>query len=278
MLIDGKATAAKIREEIKKEIAGLENKPGLAVVLIGNDPASEIYVRNKHNACQEVGFESLQHKLPEDTTEEDLLDLIEKLNKDDRIDGILVQFPVPKHINSRKVIYAIDPAKDVDGFSPINQGKSLIGEEALTPCTPTGVMKLFQEYNIDLNGKDVVMIGRSNIVGKPLANMMINAGGTVSICHSRTKDLSKYTKDADVIVSAVGKANLVTPDMVKEGAVIIDVGMNRVDGKLCGDVDFEGLKDKCSFITPVPGGVGPMTIASLLINTLRSFRMKKEVD
>lgn len=274
-LINGKEVAKKLRLDIKSEVEKLPSKPGLAVILLGENPASQIYVGKKHKACLEVGFNSYQHKLPDETSEEELLTLINELNKNKNVNGILVQLPIPKHINKNKVINAIDVKKDVDGFSPENIGKLLVGEECLEPCTPKGIMKLLSSYNVNLVGKDVVVIGRSMIVGTPVANMFIQAGSTVTVCHSKTKNLKEKCLNADIIVSAVGKANLITSDMIKEGVVIIDVGMNKVDGKLCGDVDFENVKKKCSLITPVPGGVGPMTIACLLENTLKAYKIQK---
>ncbi len=274
-IINGKEIAKTLRLVIKSEVDKLPSKPGLAVIFVGENPASQIYVDKKHKACLEVGFNSDQHKLPVDTSEEELLKLIEELNNDKEVDGILVQLPVPKHINKNKIILAIDPNKDVDGFSPVNIGKLLIGEKCLEPCTPKGVMKLLSAYNINLTGKEAVVIGRSMIVGTPIANMLIKAGATVTVCHSKTKNLKSHLIKADIIVSAVGKANLITVDMIKKDVVIIDVGMNKFEGKLCGDVDFENVKEKCSFITPVPGGVGPMTIACLLENTFNAYKMQK---
>ncbi len=274
-LIDGKDVAAKLRAQIAAEVETLDPKPGLAVVLVGEEPASEIYVRLKQKKCAEVGIESFKHELPEKTTEDGLLALIDKLNKDEKVNGILVQLPLPKHINKFKVMDAVLPEKDVDGFHARNIGLLVQGQQGLQSCTPRGVMALLKAYDIELAGKEVVVIGRSLIVGNPVAQLLMNENATVTICHSRTNDLSLYTKKADVIVSAVGRKNLVTADMVSEGAVVIDVGTVRDGTKLCGDVDFENVKEQCSAITPVPGGVGPMTIACLLENTLLAYKMQK---
>ena len=271
-IIDGKEVSAAVREEIKAEVEILKNQgksTGLAVVIVGNNPASRVYVNNKKKGCAEVGMESFEYALPEETTTDELLELVEKLNNDDAVDGILCQLPLPKQIDEKKVLNAIAPHKDVDAFHPVNTGHIMIGDHSFLPCTPAGIMEMLKYYNISVEGKECVVIGRSNIVGKPMAMLLLGQNGTVTICHSRTKDLAEVTKRADILVAAVGKAYFVTPDMVKDGAVVIDVGMNRnAEGKLCGDVDFEAVKDKCSFITPVPGGVGPMTITMLLKNTL----------
>ncbi len=275
-IIDGTEVSKKIKEKIKEEVKKLDLKPGLAVVLVGEDAASEVYVRKKHEACLDIGFNSLQHKLPEETSEEEVLKIVNNLNKDNEVHGILVQLPLPKHINKKTIINSINPEKDVDGFTPMNMGKLLARDTCFKPCTPSGIMKLLSYYDINLDGKEVIVLGRSIIVGKPMANMIMNTGGTVTVCHSKTKDIKLHTLRADIIISAVGKKDLITADMVKEGVVIIDVGMNKVDGKLHGDADFENLKDKCSFITPVPGGVGPMTIACLLENTLEAYKMMKK--
>ena len=277
MRIDGKAISAQIREEIKEATAAFVAErgyaPGLAVVIVGSDPASQVYVRNKHKACGEVGMYSEVHALPAETTEDELLLLIDKLNKDTKIHGILVQLPLPKHLDEEKVILAIDPRKDVDAFHPQNVGKIMIGNFSFVPCTPAGVMELLKQYNIDPAGKHCVIIGRSNIVGKPQAMLMLKENATVTICHSKTANLAEITKTADILVAAVGRANFVTADMVKEGAVVIDVGINRnADGKLCGDVDFAAVEPMASYITPVPGGVGPMTITMLLKNTLTAAK------
>ena len=277
-LIDGKAVSAEIRKELEVEVKKLKEEkgitPGLAVVLVGEDPASKTYVASKEKACEKIGIYSEGHKLSADTSEEDLLKLIDELNNKDEIDGILVQLPLPSHIDEKKVLDKISPEKDVDGFHPINVGKLSIGEEAFIPCTPHGVIKLMEHENIEMAGKKAVIIGRSNIVGKPAAMLLLQKNATVTICHSRTKDLAKVASEADILVAAIGKPNFVTADMVKEGATVIDVGINRVDGKLVGDVDFEAVKEKAGYITPVPGGVGPMTITMLLFNTVVSAKRK----
>ncbi len=271
-LIDGKAVSAYIKDTVKEKTEALKalgKEITLAVIIVGNDPASRVYVNNKKKACGYVGFRSLEFALPEETTEEELLELIDRLNNDDTVNGILCQLPVPAHIDDEKVIDKISPDKDVDGFSKINVGKLWLGEYDLAACTPMGVMELLRYYNIEVAGKNCVIIGRSNIVGKPMAALLLEQSGTVTICHSRTKNLSEITSNADILVAAVGRAGFVTADMVKEGAVVIDVGINRnADGKLCGDVDFDAVKEKASYITPVPGGCGPMTIALLMKNTL----------
>jgi len=275
-IIDGKAISAQIREEIKAEVAAMEKKPGLAVIIVGEDPASQVYVRNKHKACGETGIYSEVHELPGDTTEEQLLALVDKLNKDDNINGILCQLPLPKHLNEDVVIAAIDPKKDVDAFSAVNVGNIMLGEYDFLPCTPAGVMELLARSGIEVSGKECVVVGRSNIVGKPQAMLLLHANGTVTIAHSRTKNLSEVTNRADILVVAVGRAKMITGDMVKEGAVVIDVGMNRDEnGKLCGDVDFASVEPKASYITPVPGGVGPMTITMLLKNTVKAAKLAK---
>lgn len=272
-LIDGKAIASEIRAEIRDEISGMSIRPGLAVVLVGDDPASQVYVRNKHRACEEVGIYSEVYTLPAETSEEQLLGLIDQLNQSPAIHGILVQLPLPKHLDEEKVILAIDPAKDVDAFHPVNVGKIMIGNFDFLPCTPAGVMELIKRSGIDVAGKECVVIGRSNIVGKPQAMLMLHSNATVTVCHSRTKNLPEVCRRADIIVSAVGKADFVTADMVKDGAVVIDVGMNRnAEGKLVGDVAFDEVAPKTSYITPVPGGVGPMTITMLLKNTVTAAK------
>lgn len=278
-LINGKEVSLFVRERIKNEVRQFTEEynktPGLAVVIVGSDPASEVYVRNKHKACAEVGMYSEVHTLPEETTEEELLSLVDKLNADEKINGILVQLPLPKHLDSEKVILRINPEKDVDAFHPQNVGKIMIGNYSFLPCTPAGVMELLKYYNIDVCGKHCVIIGRSNIVGKPQAMLMLKENATVTVCHSRTVNLAEITKQADILVAAVGKANFVTPDMVKAGAVVVDVGINRnADGKLCGDVDFASVEPLVSYITPVPGGVGPMTITMLLQNTLTAAKQQ----
>ena len=270
--IDGKETSRKVRAQIAEKVEALKNQgkvTGLAVVIVGENPASQVYVRNKARACEEVGIYSEVHALPESTTEEELLDLVNRLNREDKIDGILVQLPLPRHINEERVILAIDPNKDVDAFHPVNTGKIMIGNYEFLPCTPAGVMTLLAEYNIGVEGKECVVVGRSNIVGKPQALLLLQKNGTVTVCHSRTKNLAEITRRADILVVAIGKAEFITGDMIKEGAVVIDVGMNRkADGKLCGDVEFASAEKKAAYITPVPGGVGPMTITTLLQNTL----------
>jgi len=275
-LIDGKTVAKEMRQKIKEEVAGMEKKPGLAVVLVGKDPASQVYVNLKDKRCKEIGMESYKHELPESASEKEVLALIDKLNKDDAVNGILVQMPVPKQISAQKVMEAVLPEKDVDGFHPMSIGRMVAGKPSLQACTPRGVMKLLAHYGIDVAGKDVTVIGRSLIVGTPVALMLMAKNATVTVCHSKTKDLKANTQHADIIVTAVGKKRLVTADMVKEGAVVVDVGMIRDEGKLCGDVDFDNVKEKCSYITPVPGGVGPMTIACLLENTMLAYRMQNK--
>lgn len=278
-IIDGKALSEKTLEEIKETHDELQKKSGrkagLAVIIVGENPASKIYVRNKISACEKVGFNSETIRLDESISEENLLLEIEKLNNDDNIDGILVQLPLPKHINELEVINAISAEKDVDGFHTTNIGKMTIGDETgFLPCTPAGVIQMFEEYNIDLEGKDVLVIGQSNIVGKPMTLLLIKKRATVQVCNSKTKNLSEKLQKSDVVVAAAGSPKLVKASDVKEGVVVIDVGINRVDGKLCGDVDFDEVSKKASFITPVPGGVGPMTIAMLIKNTLKSYKQK----
>ncbi|MDY4443985.1 MAG: bifunctional methylenetetrahydrofolate dehydrogenase/methenyltetrahydrofolate cyclohydrolase FolD, partial [Butyricicoccus sp.] len=269
--MDGKMVSAKVRGSILEEVNKLKEqgvRPGLAVIIVGEDPASQVYVRNKERACEECGFYSEKYALPEETTQEQLLELIEELNHNPRIDGILCQLPVPKHIDDQAIIDAISPEKDVDAFHPVNVGKIMVGNFDFLPCTPAGVMQLLEEYGIDPQGKNCVVIGRSNIVGKPMSMLLLHKHGTVTICHSRTKNLKEVCAQADILVAAVGKADFVTADMVKEGATVIDVGMNRKDGKLCGDVCFDEVNEKAAYLTPVPGGVGPMTITMLMKNTL----------
>ena len=272
-IIDGKAISAQIREEIKEEVAEFTAKhgfaPSLTVVIVGDDPASQVYVRNKHKACEQVGITSDIISLPADTPEDVLLSLIDRLNNDKAVNGILVQLPLPKHINEKNIICRISPQKDVDAFGYENVGRILTGDFDFLPCTPAGVMELLHRSDITVSGKDCVVIGRSNIVGKPMAALLMHENGTVTVCHSRTTDLCAHTKRADILVSSVGKPGFITADMIKEGAVVIDVGINRLpDGKLTGDVDFDNCEEKASAITPVPGGVGPMTITMLLKNTL----------
>ena len=277
MRIDGKLISAQIREEIKEATAAFVTErgyaPGLAVVIVGEDPASQVYVRNKALACEQVGFYSEVHRLPAETKQEELNALVDKLNADEKIHGILVQLPLPKHLDETEVLLRIDPKKDVDAFHPYNVGKIMIGDYDFLPCTPAGVMALLERSGIDPAGKNCVVIGRSNIVGKPMAMLLLHANGTVTICHSRTKNLSEVTREADILVVAIGRADFVGADMVKPGAVVIDVGMNRrADGKLTGDVNFEEVEPIASAITPVPGGVGPMTITMLLQNTLTAAK------
>lgn len=276
-LISGKEVSAKVKAEVRGEtekLAAKGIKPGLAVVIVGNDPASRVYVNSKKKACEEVGFNSFEYALPEETTQEELLELVEKLNNDSRVDGILCQLPLPEQIDENAVINAIKPEKDVDAFHPFNVGKIMIGDFAFLPCTPAGVMELINSTGVDVSGKSCVVIGRSNIVGKPMSMLLLHRNGTVTVCHSKTKNLAEICQNADILVAAVGRANFVTDDMVKNGAVVIDVGMNRLEnGKLCGDVDFENVEKKASYITPVPGGVGPMTIAMLMKNTLTAAKM-----
>lgn len=272
-IIDGKLVSAHLRETVKLDTTAFIEKtgitPGLAVILVGDNPASRVYVRNKHKACEEAGFKSIQIELPESTTLSELLLKIEELNSAPDVHGILVQLPLPKHINEDKVINAISPEKDVDAFHPVNVGKIMTGKYDFLPCTPAGIISLLEYYNIAIEGKSCVVVGRSNIVGKPMSLLLLERNGTVTVTHSRTKDLASVTRGADILVVAIGKPNFITANMVKDGAVVIDVGINRLDsGKLCGDVDFETVKEKASYITPVPGGVGPMTITTLLRNTL----------
>lgn len=277
-IIDGKAVSAQVKARIKEETAALKEQGievGLAVVIVGDDPASKVYVRNKKRACEEVGFNSYEYALPAETTEEELLDLVKKLNADDKVNGILVQLPLPKHLNDSVIINNILPEKDVDAFHPVNVGKIMIGDYSFLPCTPAGVMELIASTGTEIAGKECVVIGRSNIVGKPQAMLLLHKSGTVTICHSKTKNLKEVCSRADILVTAVGRAKMITSDYIKEGAVVIDVGMNRDEnGKLCGDVDFEDCKDKAGYITPVPGGVGPMTIAMLMQNTLTAAKLK----
>ena len=277
-IIDGKAVSAQVKERIRTETAELKSKGievGLAVVIVGDDPASKVYVRNKKKACEEVGFTSYEYALPAETTEQELLDLVKKLNEDKKVNGILVQLPLPKHLNDKVIIDNILPEKDVDAFHPVNVGKIMIGDYSFLPCTPAGVMELIASTGTEIQGKECVVIGRSNIVGKPQAMLLLHKSGTVTVCHSKTKNLKEVASRADILVAAVGRAKMITKDYIKEGAVVIDVGMNRDEnGKLCGDVDFEDCKEKAGFITPVPGGVGPMTIAMLMQNTLTAAKQQ----
>lgn len=273
-LIDGKAISAQIRAEMREEITNMSTKPGLAVILVGDDMASHTYVRNKKAACEEVGMYSEVHMLPASTTQDELLDLVHRLNRDEKIHGILTQLPLPGHLDETIVINNIDPSKDVDCFHPYNVGKLMIGEPVFLPCTPAGIMQLLERSGIEVLGKRCVVVGRSNIVGKPMAMMLLHANGTVSICHSRTKNLAEECRRAEILVSAVGRADFITADMVAPGTAVIDVGMNRnAEGKLCGDVDFAAVEPIASHITPVPGGVGPMTITMLLKNTLTAAKL-----
>lgn len=281
-IIDGKKVSAQVKDAVKEQALELKEKygitPGLAVVIVGNDSASRVYVNNKKKACEYCGFKSEEYALPEETTQEELLALVKKLNEKDDIHGILVQLPLPKHLDDKEVIDNINPLKDVDAFHAVNVGKIMLGEYDFLPCTPSGVMEMLHAYDIKVEGKNCVVIGRSNIVGKPMAMLLLHENGTVTICHSRTKNLKEICRTADILVAAVGKPKFVTADMVKDGAVVIDVGMDRDEnGKLCGDVDFENVKDKCSFITPVPGGVGPMTISTLMKNTLKAAKVQNNL-
>lgn len=276
-ILDGKAVSQRVKNALKEETEKFVEKygikPGLAVVIVGDDPASRVYVNSKKKACAEIGYYSEEHALPESTTEDELLSLVEKLNGDEKIHGILVQLPLPKHIDEEKIINAINPKKDVDAFHPVNVGKIMIGNFDFLPCTPAGVMELINEAGIDLTGKNCVVVGRSNIVGKPQAMLLLHKNATVTICHSKTKNIKEITKNADVLVAAVGRAQMFDGDYIKDGAVVIDVGMNRLENKkLVGDVDFESAEKKASCITPVPGGVGPMTIAMLMKNTLTAAK------
>ncbi len=271
-LIDGKSLASKIQSQITQDVIKLKESknitPGLAVILVGDDAASHSYVKMKAKACKDVGFYSIVHEMPSSISQEEIIATISMMNQNPRIDGILVQLPLPKHIDTTKIIEVIDPKKDVDGFHPYNVGRMMTGLESFVACTPLGVMKLFEEYNIDLQGKDVCVVGASNIVGKPMANLLVNANATVTVTHIYTKDLASHTKNADIVIVGTGVQGLIKEDMVKEGAVVIDIGFNRLeDGSIVGDVDFTNVSKKCSYITPVPGGVGPMTIAMLLSNT-----------
>lgn len=276
IIIDGKELAKKIRANLKMECDELKNKkinPKLAVIMLGDDPASKVYVRNKSKACEDVGIEYKEYLLNTNTTQKELIKLIEELNQDKTINGILLQSPIPANLDINEAFRTISPQKDVDGFNPVNVGKLVLNQDTFVSCTPYGIMKMFEEYNIDLNGKNVVILGRSNIVGKPLMNCCLNKNATVTICHSKTQNLAEKAREADILISAIGKAQFVTADMVKENAVIIDVGINRLEnGKITGDVDFENVKEKASYITPVPGGVGPMTIAMLMNNVIKAAK------
>lgn len=281
-IIDGKAISAAVKEQVKNEAEQLKAKGisiGLAVVIVGNNPASRVYVNNKKKACEAVGFESFEYALPEETTQDELIDLVKKLNADEKVNGILVQLPLPKHIDETAVINTIVPEKDVDAFHPENVGHIMIGDYKFLPCTPAGVIEMLDQSGISVDGKNCVVIGRSNIVGKPMSMLLLKKNGTVTVCHSHTKNLAEICRTADILVAAVGKANFVTADMIKEGAVVIDVGMNRLEnGKLCGDVNYDDCFEKAGYITPVPGGVGPMTIAMLMKNTLTSAKKKAGLE
>ena len=281
LLLDGKVVSASIREKLKQSVAGCKEKfgrvPGIAVIIAGDDPASHVYVSSKEKAASDIGFYSIVDRVSDSITTDELLALIDKYNKDEKIDGILVQLPVPKGVDDKKILRAIDPTKDVDGFHPFNVGLLNIGEDTLISCTPAGIMEILKYYNIDTAGKDCVIIGRSNIVGKPMSAMMIKANATVTVCHSKTKDIEKKCSEADILVAAIGMPKFVKASFIKKGAVVIDVGMNRDENnKLCGDVDYEDVKDIVSALTPVPGGVGPMTITMLMSNTLKSFMLRMD--
>lgn len=280
-IISGKAVSKAVKKSVKAECDALKAKgvtPGLAVILVGDDSASQVYVRNKEKACEECGFYSEKYALPASTTQEELNALVDKLNKDSRINGILCQLPLPSHLDDKEVINRIDPIKDVDAFHPVNVGAIMIGDYNFLPCTPAGIMELIHSTGVDVCGKKAVVMGRSNIVGKPMAMLLLHENATVEIVHSKTVNTTEITSQADILIAAIGKAKYVKADMVKEGAVVIDVGMDRdEDGKLCGDVDFDDVKDKCSYITPVPGGVGPMTIAMLMKNTLTASKIQNNI-
>ena len=274
-ILNGKQIAEDIKNEIRDQVSQMKTKPCLAVVIVGEDPASQVYVKNKKLACDKVGIKSITHSLKKDIEEEKLLLLINNLNLDKNVNGILVQLPLPTHINENKIINAINPEKDVDGFHPLNIGKMMLGLKTLLPCTPSGIIEMLKRSDIQIEGKHAVIIGKSNIVGKPVAQLLLNEKATISVCHSKTKNLKGITRQADILVVAVGKANFISENMIQDGVVIIDVGINRMeDNKICGDVDFENVKNKASLITPVPGGVGPMTIAMLLLNTLEAYNIQ----
>lgn len=276
-IIDGKAISASVKEQVKAEVLRDKLDIGLAVVIVGDDPASRVYVNNKKKACEFCGIKSYEYALPAETSEEQLLELVDTLNADGKVNGILVQLPLPGHINEKKVIERISPKKDVDAFHETNVGRIMIGNFAFLPCTPAGCMELIHSTGVEVSGKNCVVIGRSNIVGKPMAMLLLHENGTVTVCHSKTKNLAEVCRQADILVAAVGRANFVTADMVKDGAVVIDVGINRLEnGKLCGDVKFDEVSEKAGFITPVPGGVGPMTIAMLMRNTVTAWRIQHE--
>ena len=282
MLLNGKEVAKKIKEDFKLEVDQIKERgitPKLAVVMVGNNEASKVYVKNKSKACDTIGVEFEEFLLEENTTEEELFELIDRLNEDKNINGILVQAPIPKHLDQNKAFRRIKPEKDVDGFNPINVGDLSIGNDCFISCTPYGVMKILEYYNIELEGKNAVVLGRSNIVGKPMVQCLLSKNATVTVCHSRTQNIKEITKNADILIAAIGKAKFVTEDMVKEGAIVIDVGINRLDnGKICGDVDFEAVESKVKAITPVPGGVGPMTIAMLMNNLVKATKLQNNLD
>ncbi len=276
MILDGKKISKEIKDEVKEKVSLMETKPRLAVVLVGDDGGSAVYVRNKKRACEYVGIDSVNYELPAETTEEELLELVNKLNNDGSVNGILVQLPLPSHIDENKVIYAVDYKKDVDCFHPYNVGLGSIGEGVLLPCTPSGIIQLIKRHNIEIQGKNCVVIGRSNIVGKPMASMLLKENGTVTIAHSKTKNLKEICKSADILVVAIGRQKFVNSEYVKDGATVLDVGIHRLDdGKLCGDVDFDDVESKAAYITPVPGGVGVMTIAMLMENCVKAYEMQK---
>lgn len=280
-ILNGKEVSKKIKEDLKIEVDKLRKKgivPKLAVIMVGNNEASKVYVRNKSKACDKVGVEFEEFLMEENTSEKELFDLIDKLNEDKSINGILLQSPIPKHLDQNKAFRRIDASKDVDGFNPINVGDLCIGNDCFISCTPFGVMKILEHYNIDIEGKNAVVLGRSNIVGKPMVQCLLSKNATVTVCHSRTKNLKEITSKADILIAAIGKSKYVTKDMVKEDAVVIDVGINRDEGKICGDVDFENVFDKVSAITPVPGGVGPMTIAMLLYNLVKATKKQNNIE
>ena len=281
IIIDGKELAKKIRANLKIECEELKNKqinPKLAVIMVGDDPASKVYVRNKSKVCEDVGIEYKEYLLSSNTKQKELIELIEKLNQDKTINGILLQSPIPANLDINEAFRTISPQKDVDGFNPVNVGKLVLNQDTFLSCTPYGIMKMFEKYNIDLTGKNVVILGRSNIVGKPLMHCCLNKNATVTVCHSKTQNLAQKAKEADILISAIGKAQFVTADMVKENAVVIDVGINRLEnGKIIGDVDFENVKEKASYITPVPGGVGPMTIAMLMNNVIKATKRQNRM-
>lgn len=275
MILDGKKIKNTILDELKEEVNNLSVKPKLVVVQVGNNEASNVYIKQKHNMCDYVGYEYEHIKLDDDTDMDSMLEVIDKLNNDETVNGILVQLPLPKGLDENIIVNSISPLKDVDGLTDINNGMLFHGKDALYSCTPYGVMELLDRYNISVSGKNVVIVGRSNLVGKPMATMMLNKDATVTVCHSKTKNLSEFTKNADILVVAVGRPNFVTGDMISDDTIVIDVGINRLESGLCGDVDYDSVKDRCSYITPVPGGVGPMTVAILAKNTLKAYKMQR---